>query len=70
MRENEITLAVLPNVREHAEGWPVELVYSFKANRLVLRAWNEGQNAIVDLDLFDIAEWLSPNGTERLLGDE
>lgn len=51
-------LCVMDGVREHSEGWPVELWRDDNTGRLVIRAFNEAANNTTDVDLLDVADWL------------
>ncbi len=58
----ETQLTTLPDVREWVEGMPVELWVN-RANRLVLRAYNEDGHNSTEIDVFDLLAWLkSGNG--------
>ena len=46
-------------VREHTEGYPVELVRQAGTDgRLIIRACNEGGNNETLVDLWDLIDWL------------
>lgn len=51
-------IATLSDVREHAEGLPVEL-WLMANGRTVVRCWNECGNNCTDLDLRDLLDWAS-----------
>lgn len=58
----ETQIAALPDVREWKEGMAVELWVN-RANRLVLRAYNEDGHNSTEIDVFDLLVWLkSENG--------
>jgi hypothetical protein len=46
------------NVREYAEGFPVELAIN-ESGRLVVRAYNEAGHNGVELDLYDLLQAIS-----------
>ena len=46
------------SVREHMEGYPVELYRDKKSGRLVIKAFNEGGSNATLVDLLDLVEWL------------
>src|SRR5436190_903506 len=46
-------------VREYAEGHTVELWRDFDSGRLVIRAYNQLKDDCVDVDLWDVIDWLS-----------
>jgi hypothetical protein len=48
----------LEDVREMCEGYPVELRRSPASGRLLLTAWNQGANAMTQIDLWDLIDWL------------
>ncbi len=49
----------LVGVREHGEGYPVELTrHSVTHGRLSIRARNEGGNNDTFVDLWDLIDWL------------
>lgn len=52
----ETKVASLPNVREWAEGLPVE-VWVNRAGRLVLKALNEDGHNTTEIDVFDLIDW-------------
>lgn len=51
-------LGILTGVREYSEGWDVELWRS-ERGRLLIRAYNEGHNNYVNIDLVDLIDGLS-----------
>ncbi len=53
----ETQIATLPDVREWNEEMPVELWIN-RANRLVLRAYNEAGHNSTEIDVFDLLAWL------------
>jgi hypothetical protein len=59
-------VAVMEGVREHNEGLPVEL-WRDERGRLVIRAYNEAGCNSVDLDLWDILDWLSTGRESQLV---
>jgi hypothetical protein len=61
-------VAVMHGVREITEGLPVEL-WRDKRGRLVIRAYNEAGCRFIDLDLWDILDWLSAGGGTELMLD-
>ena len=65
----DLMIAVMTGVREYTESYPVE-IWRNRTGRLVIRAFNEGGNNCVDLDLWDIINWLSSGSGTGLLGDE
>ena len=63
MRTDELNAAeqqriTLVGVREHEEGYPVELVRAPGTGRVSVRATNEGGNGEVYVDLWDLLEVL------------
>lgn len=61
----ESKIATLPDVREWNEEMPVELWLN-RANRLVLRAYNEDGHNSTEIDVFDLLAWLEwENGFGR-----
>jgi hypothetical protein len=64
-----LKIAVMEGVREYGEKYPVE-IWRDSIGRTVIRAFNEGRNNSVDLDLWDIIDWLSTGPGRGLLGDE
>ena len=58
-------ICVLANVREYAEGDPVELW--LRDGRLVIRASNQAGLSCVDVDLWDIITWISTGPNRRVL---
>lgn len=54
---NEFKITTMQGVREHGEGYPVELWVN-EAGRVVVRAYNEGHQNITDVDLSDLMDWL------------
>lgn len=48
----------LEGVREHGEGFPVELRTDEDSGRIVIRAINEGGHNTTHVDLLDLIEWL------------
>jgi hypothetical protein len=48
----------LAGVNELIEGFPVELRRDVNSGRILITAWNEGHNAMTQIDLFDLLEWL------------
>lgn len=60
----ETQIASLPDVREWNEHLPVELWVN-RANRLVLRAYNEDGHNSTEVDVVDLLAWLKrENGIE------
>jgi hypothetical protein len=57
-------LSEMTGVREYGEGYPVELVRNQATNRLVLRAWNECHNNKIEIDLYDLLDWLQKGPKE------
>jgi hypothetical protein len=51
-------MAKMLGVREHAEGYDVELIHESQTGRLVIQAKNEGGNNETLIDLWDLIEWL------------
>lgn len=64
---NGFKIAMLPDVREHCEGFPVELW--LRSGRLVVRCSNECGNNYTDLDLGDLLDWAG-SGDLRYLQEE
>jgi hypothetical protein len=54
-------IAVMEGVREYGEDYPVELWRNDKTGRLVIRAFNEGNNNFTEVDLWDLIEWVQKN---------
>jgi hypothetical protein len=54
----ETQIATLPDVREWKEEMPVELWVN-RANRLVLRTYNEDGHNSTEIDVFDLLHWLT-----------
>lgn len=49
----------MAGVREYGDGhYPVELWRDDRTDRLVIRAYNEGGNNYVSIDLWDVIEWM------------
>lgn len=65
----ELKIAIMDGVREYGERYPVE-IWRDVCGRTVIRAFNEGGNGFVDLDLWDIIDWLSTGPGRGLLADE
>lgn len=63
------TVCELKGVRDHSEGYPVELVLNEAIGRFVLRAWNEGHNNTTEIDLIDLIAWCSLGPADRRVGD-
>lgn len=57
----------MAGVREHDEGFPVELCRDEKTERLVIRAFNEGGNNCTSVDLLDLVAWLQAGPQAALL---
>lgn len=55
---------VMVGVREHGEGYPVELV--MRDRRIVIRAYNEAHNNTTEVDLVDVLDWLRDNNPAYL----
>jgi hypothetical protein len=51
-------LCDMQGVREYQEGDTVQLWRVGESGRLVVRAYNECGNRVVDIDLWDILDWL------------
>lgn len=49
----------ISNVRGSEDGFPLLLWRDDESGRLVVRAFNQGGFAGVDIDLIDLVEWLS-----------
>jgi len=59
---------VMGGVREHAEGFTVELAAEKVGGRLVVKAANEGGFNHTEVDLLDLLAWLHENRPD-LLGE-
>jgi hypothetical protein len=57
----------MEGVREYGEGYPVELWRDEVSGRLVNRAFNEGHNNDVVIDLWDILDWATRGPADSLL---
>jgi hypothetical protein len=68
---NNTKMATLSEVREHAEGYPVEL-WALSNGRTVIRAYNECGNNFTDVDLGDLISWATgkPGGIPALRAAE
>jgi hypothetical protein len=55
----------MKGVREFSDGYPVELWRHERTGRLVIRAYSECGNAIVDVDLWDLIDWCHSGPMER-----
>jgi hypothetical protein len=58
-------IATMEDVREYAEGYPVEL-WRNREGRVIIRAFNECGNNVTEVDLYDLLEWLS-RGQRRMM---
>jgi hypothetical protein len=63
----EFLLAVLAGVKEHAEGYPVELRLASNG-RIVIRAYNECGNNHTDVDLHDLVAWFREGMPREVFG--
>lgn len=59
----------LARVREHGEGFPVELRRHTESGRLVVRAFNECGNNYTDVDFADLISWFRAGPGIELLDD-
>ena len=57
--EMSISVCKLEGVREHGEGYPIELTWGTPQQRFVLTAWNEGHNNSTEIDLIELVAWLT-----------
>jgi hypothetical protein len=55
---DDCTSFTMHGVREHSEGYPVDLCRDPASGRLTIRARNEGGNNITQVDLLDLIDWL------------
>lgn len=59
MKRGGTLLCEMDGVREYGEMYPVQLIRHPDNGRLVIRAINEGGYNSVDIDLWDILDWMS-----------
>jgi hypothetical protein len=61
----------MAGVREHSEGYPVELRRNAETGRLAIVARNEGGHNFTEVDLFDLIDWLrqGPENNSVLLAN-
>jgi hypothetical protein len=59
----------MEGVREHGEGFPVELRRDPRSGRLLIRAFNECGNNYTDVDLGDLVGWLQSGPGRGVLAD-
>lgn len=61
----------MDGVREHTEGWPVELWRDERTGRLVIVAYNEAANNQTVIDLPELLSWLRVGpGVETVSAEE
>lgn len=56
----------LAGVREYTEEYSVSLWRDEERGRVVIRAYNEGRNNFVEIDLWDLVEWLGTGPKEGI----
>lgn len=55
----QLPSGVMIGVREHSEGYPVELLYNDEAGRWVVQATNEGGHRVTTIDFEDLVQWIA-----------
>ena len=62
-------ICIMDGVREHDEGFPVELWRDQETGRLAVVARNEGSHNSISLDLMDLVAWLRCGNRGELVDD-